>query len=119
MQLPGESTWSLGVCNGLVGPRSYQVRVGGNVFIRNCRQLVIMDRQSLQEIPDIKEPSKTVSDNASTEEFQDAPSTKDAGHKSASDSEQIITTPHVPSPQLRRSGRNHKPPDWITTYVPS
>ena len=57
MRLPGESTWSSAVCNGLVGPWSYQVKAGGNVFARNRRQLITMDHQSLQEVPDIKETS--------------------------------------------------------------
>ena len=118
MQLPGESTWSPGVCNGLVGPRSYQVKAGGNVFTRNRRQLITMDHQSLQEVPDIEETSMASSDNTDHEEL---PSTKDTCHKSTGDLELTAATPqcHVSSPKLRRSGRNRKPPDWITSYVPS
>ena len=116
MRLPGESTWSPGVCSGLVGPRSYRVKVGGNVFIRNRRQLLPMDHQSQQEIPDIDEPSMTSLDNP--EGVQDVPSTTDASHKLSGEIEPTAATP-IMSPQPRRSGRNRKPPDWITNYVPS
>ena len=28
LQLPGQTTWTAGVCQGAVGPRSYEVQVG-------------------------------------------------------------------------------------------
>ena len=40
MRLPGEKTWTPGVCAGLVGPRSYEVKVGDRNFMRNRRQLI-------------------------------------------------------------------------------
>ena len=33
MQLPGQKAWSPGVCAGLVGPRSYEVKVGDRTFV--------------------------------------------------------------------------------------
>ena len=40
MCLPGEKTWTPGVCAGLVGPQSYEVKVGDRNFVRNRRQLI-------------------------------------------------------------------------------
>ena len=40
MRLPGQQTWSPGVCIRSAGPRSYCVRVDGVVFRRNRRQLL-------------------------------------------------------------------------------
>ena len=34
MQLPGQKAWSPGVCAGLVGPRSYEVKVGDRTFVQ-------------------------------------------------------------------------------------
>ena len=40
MRLPGQETWSPGVCVQTAGPRSYWVRVGGVMYRRNRRQLL-------------------------------------------------------------------------------
>ena len=40
MRLPGEKTWTPGMCAGLVGPRSYEVKVDDRNFVRNRRQLI-------------------------------------------------------------------------------
>ena len=90
MRLPGGSSWTTGVCNGLVGPRSYQVKVGGNVFTRNRRQLISMDHQPSREIPDIEEPLNTTSNNS--EGSQDLPSDADTSHKSSSGIEHTCIT---------------------------
>ena len=63
-----------------------------------------------------KEPLITTSDHA--EGSQEPPSIKDTSYKSPSDMEHTLESPKG-SPQLRRSGRNCRPPDWITHYVPS
>jgi len=39
MKLPGENTWSKGVCLRLKGIRSYEVQVNGKVYRRNRKQL--------------------------------------------------------------------------------
>ena len=49
MRLPGEKTWSPGVCTRLAGPRSYEVTVGGRTFRRNWRQL-IRTNEDLQDM---------------------------------------------------------------------
>ena len=40
MQLPGEKTWTPGVCMGQRGPRSYKVKVGDQEYRCNRRQLI-------------------------------------------------------------------------------
>ena len=40
MRLPGQRTWSSGICVGTAGPRSYWVRVRGVTYRRNRRQLL-------------------------------------------------------------------------------
>ena len=67
MRLPGEKRWSQGVCTGLVGPRSYGVRVGESQFVRNRRQLIRSDEQpmmpsppELDELPLLSASSSTV-----------------------------------------------------------
>ena len=116
MRLPGKSTWSAGVCRGLVGPRSYEVEVGSQLYTRNRRQLIPTNRPALPEIPDTEGPSTTLSDNS--ERPQDSSSNTDTSGESSCIGERTVSSPTVSVP-LRRSGRNRKPPDWITTYVPS
>ena len=40
MCLSRQTTWNAGVCAGLVGPRSYEVRIGDNVYRCNKHQLL-------------------------------------------------------------------------------
>ena len=53
MRLPGQKSWSQGVCTGLVGPRSYGVKVGESTFVQNRRQLIQSDEQPLPSPPDV------------------------------------------------------------------
>ena len=55
MRLLGQQTWSTGVCAGLVGPRSYGVKVGGRTFVRNCRHLIKSDDPVVQEILEVED----------------------------------------------------------------
>ena len=114
MRLPGQKTWSRGVCAGLVGPRSYRVKVGESTFVRNRRQLIRSD-----EIPvpspsddDIPYPQNDSSDKATLIQSppgnQPAPNTDMTGSASSSVDSQC--------PEPRRSTRNRKPPDY---YMPS
>ena len=118
MRLPGRTSWSAGVCKGLVGPRNYKVEAGGNVFTHNRRQLLRVDSSPSHEIPDIEEHLTSQQDKS--ELSQDAApvpnlSPHNTQHTSSSDTEHSVASPS----QLRRSGRNRRPPDWITNYVPS
>ena len=40
MKLPGETTWTKGVCMKAIGKRSYRVKVRGSIYRRNRRQLL-------------------------------------------------------------------------------
>ena len=119
MRLPGKTSWSARVCRGLVGPRSYEVEAGGNMFTRNRHQLIRVDKLPPQEIPDIhvEEHSTVASQQDNAEDVLQAPSMSPQKTQctSSSDTEHSIASPAP----LRRSGRNCKPPEWITNYVPS
>ena len=43
MQLPGQKTWSVGICKAPVRPRSYEVKVGDVVYRQNCRHVIRTD----------------------------------------------------------------------------
>ena len=55
MRLPGQQTWSTGVCAGLVGPRSYGAKVGDRTFVRNRRHLIKSDDPVVQEMPEVED----------------------------------------------------------------
>ena len=40
MQLPGQKAWSPGVCAGLVGPRSYEVKAEDRILVQNHQHLI-------------------------------------------------------------------------------
>ena len=48
VHLPGQSTWSTGICT---GPRSYDVQVGERFYRRNRRQLIYANEPSVQNSP--------------------------------------------------------------------
>ena len=114
MRLPGQSTWTKGVCTGLQGPRSYGVKVGETEYRRNRRQII-----RTKEIPD---PELTDS------EPREVPTTKTEDQQGGMNSEypspplsppENAPTPDRPSTPVRRSGRVRKSPEWIMNYVPS
>ena len=114
MRLPGEKRWSQGVCTGLVGPRSYGVRVGESRFVRNRRQLIRSDEQPMMPSPPELDELPLPSASSSTAHSD---GTTDLSESSSSPVDE--PTVDSPPPEPRRSTRNRKPPDWITTYVPS
>ena len=65
MRLPGEKTWSPGVCASMVGPRSYEVKVGDRTFIRNRRHLIKSKDVFTDDTPDIEE-SKCAQESSET-----------------------------------------------------
>ena len=111
MRLPGDSTWSAGVCN---RPRSYEVKVGERNYRRNRRQLIRAEEPPPvvhvpEEVPDqqeLKTPDQPV---------------EGAGLPSQPQQLENLSTPSSPKPPPtpRRSTRTRKTPNWITTYVPS
>ena len=65
MCLPGQKTWSPGVCAGLVGPRNYEVKDGTRTFVRNRRQLIQSDEPVMEDPPEVVEAPRQHS-NAET-----------------------------------------------------
>ena len=119
MRLPGQSTWTPGVCTGPCGPQSYGVKVGDRQFRRNRRQLLLTreplppdsppEQQTPEDHPTEGEPSSRVElEELDTPEVSAPPVSPTP----------TPTNPGIQASQLpRRSMRNRKPPDWITTYV--
>ena len=126
MRLPGDKTWSPGVCLGLVGPRSYRVLVGGRAFRRNRRQLICAKENPPKDLSETRPSSQPAvpSPSQPASEPQVA-----ADHHSQPDcsppkeiSKEAETSQELPDPApmpLRRSERTRKSPMWITQYVPS
>ena len=110
MRLPGESSWTAGVCRGLVDPRSYRVEVGDQVYTRNRRHLISVNKLAPPVMPDIEEPSN---DAGITERSQDTSLTTATPQQPPCPAERTVSSPTVSPPPLRRSGRNHKPPDGL------
>ena len=40
MRLPGQTTWSLGTCTAIAGPRSYEIKVRNTTYWQNRRHLI-------------------------------------------------------------------------------
>ena len=53
MRLPGEKTWSPGVCEGLEGPK-----VGDRIFVRNRRHLIKSDDLVAKDVPEVEEATQ-------------------------------------------------------------
>ena len=105
MQLPGEKRWTPGTCTSLQGPRSFGVKVGNTEYRRNRRQLL-----QRKEEPEPPVPEETPSHDTTPKDDPNDPEKVEQPTDSSS------VTPNRP---LRRSMRQTKPPEWITTYVPS
>ena len=56
LRLPGQTTWTAGVCQGAVGPRSYEVQVGGSRYRRNRRQLIHTEEALLDPFQGLENP---------------------------------------------------------------
>ena len=121
MRLPGQTTWTPGVCIGQCCPRSYRVRVDGREFRRNRRQLIHSGEQPLLEPPVIEQNVATRPDIMEPETPTEQ-QVLEIPRPSEPESPSAHTPPDagMPTPQPpRRSGRARRPPDWFTNYVPS
>ena len=103
MRLPGQSTWSRGMCTALVGPRSYGVLVGEREFRHNRRHII---RSSEPFRPEI-----------SVLETTPQPPPTSPAHTEP-DSEPLTVPTDVEQPVIRRSGRMRKPAVRFGDYVP-
>ena len=116
MQLPGEKRWTPGTCTGLQGPRSYGIRVGESEFRRNRRQILRGGEPQPTDYPE-QDTHGLFTPGVSRE------STEDSSMNDPS-TPQSVASPTVgpetdPDPPLRRSTRQRRQPEWITSYVPS
>ena len=107
MRLPGQKTWSPGVCAGLVGPRSYEVKVGERMFVRNRRQLLKTGEpanEDWQEGIEVTDPQEGTESDPSQIAHESTPEISDNA------------TP-AKSPVVRRSTRNRPGPDRYGNFV--
>ena len=115
LRLPGEKRWTAGRCTGFQGPRSYLVRVGETEYRRNRRHLIRRDEPQVPELELPRQegqPTPQTNGNAPEPEpvVEPEPETDEDPQNPGVES---------PQPQLRRSTRARRPPDWITPYVRS
>jgi len=106
MCLLGKATWSVGVCKALVGPRSYEIKVGRVIYRHNHCHL-IRTNESLDMDDSNLDPQ------TSPEEDMD--------NGSSIPAEQDTTSPNTTAtqdlPTLRKSQRNCRTPQWMEDYV--
>ena len=107
IQLPGQKTWSVGICKALVGPRSYKIKVGDAVYRRNRRHVIRLD-----ELVDTDDRNL----DPQTTDLEEGMDNSSAGMEQN-------RTPTTMAPQeqgtLRRSQRTPRAPRWMEDYVPS
>jgi len=108
IRLPGKTTWSVGICKALVGPRSYEIKVGHAIYRRNRRHLIRTNESFDMD-------DSNLDPQTSLEEDMDNGSSRPA--------EQDTTLPNTTDtqnlPTLRRSQRNRRAPRWMEDYVSS
>ena len=128
IRLPGEKQWTSGKCIGKQGPRSYIVRVGEVDYGRNRWHLLKGGSQPSEEPEILQMPRLTAEGGPSSDDSQsragDAEPHTDPLEPMRSPVEETQPTLQQPKmlsspPSVRRSSRQRKAPDWITTYVPS
>ena len=123
IRLPGQSTWSRGICKTRVGPRSYEIEVGGATYRRNRSHIIPTKEQRDSDIPLphlTQEEGETVRDGVlQPGETSDNNNTSQQGATSP----QLQGEPSTPSldnaPVPRRSDRTRRPPRWMVDFVPS
>ena len=96
MRLPGEVTWTAGVCVGRVGPRSYDVRVGGSIYRRNRKHIMLT-----HEIPELtpeNEWFQEVRDGKHTQGGPNGPGPNQWGAAADNDITEAVMTPRPPGP---------------------
>ena len=110
MQLPGEKTWTPGVCTGQSGPHSYKVKVGNQEYRRNRRQLI-----QTNESPPLPHIPATPTGPRS---FETTPETTQ-GDTLETTPTPIEENPKVPTSSVepRRSSRIRKKPDLFSKHA--
>ena len=115
MRLPGQKTWSPGVCAGLVGPRSYEVKVGERAFVRNRRHLIKTDERVNDDLPEVEDSWEQENTEHTHQQSPEQPVT--VSPPEIRDDSTQLQTPTSSSPGPRRSGRNKQQPVRFGTFV--
>ena len=129
LRLPGDKQWTAGVCTGTHGPRSYIVRVGEAEYRRNRRHVLKSGEPPTRELDMPTLPAPRLEQDQPVERQQATEDTQEQGPENNAQQSEKPSEPRLESvptqwllpepPQLRRSTRQRKQPDWITSYVPS
>ena len=122
MRLPGEKTWSPGVCGGMVGPRSYEVKVGDRTFVRNRCHLIKSKDVVTEDTPDLEESESARESSETTTQppTQESPPTNPLPEQSSPPPSDTLLDQRSPTPiRPRRSTRiNHGVrPDYYGNFV--
>jgi len=119
IKLPGKSTWSVGICKGLVGPRSYEIQVGTACYRRNRRHLILTNEQMFEN-DELSIPEQQASaDNERLNLSEDRLETDNAIPDIDNTASTQGTTGSDASLAPRRSSRVTRKPRWLQDYVPS
>ena len=124
LQRPGEKRWTPGVCTGTQGPRSYRVRVGDTEYRRNRRHLIQRGEPSPVEplqLDPLEQGQQEYSGEQPVPDLDSVPPTVAPEPARETPTEPQPQPAHTDNetPQRRRTARQRKPSEWITTYVPS
>ena len=112
LRLPGQSTWSTGECKGLVGPTSYEVKVGERSYRRNRRQLIHAGESPTQDLPSEEVPSSQGHESYNSTD-------KTQGPRNEIPTGAVVPTSPPALPAPRRSERLRKQPAWMTMFHPN
>ena len=95
MKRQQESTWTEGICNKMIGPRSYVVVLGGRTYRRNRRQLRMVPQSDFHSVA-----------KPADELLQSMPQTESPPLVEPASEHVEVASP----PTVTRSGRIVKPP---------
>ena len=109
MRLPGQTTWTLGTCTAVVGPRSYEIKIGNTTYRRNRRHLIRSSESGSAENVkwDLEQQTETPDEGDSTSTAEQTETSTVPG-----------TDDTQEAPSVRRSQRHHRSPRWMEDYVP-
>ena len=127
IRLPGDATWSAGLCLGQVAPRSYDVSVQGTVYRRNRSHILRTDENPLLQ----REERQEAPAHAPWERPPSSPRLHGPLPLVAADAQGQLRDPRVapetpapattpaaaqPAAALRRSTRDRRPPEWLHDF---
>ena len=116
IRLPGQYTWSPGICKARVGPRSYEIEVRGVTYRRNRSHIIPTKEQR-----DIDDPLPTLTQEEG-EAIRDGVLQQGQMNSSDDNVQQGDNAPQQgepsePAPAPRRSDRTRRPPRWMVARL--